>query len=127
MSLAAWYNGRSFGPGPGCGLALIRLPFHSISDAPWSVAEAALNAGIRMTALGLFAVLVDRVATRREAPSRRVQALEGFLPVCAVCKRIRDEAGATGQPVDPFLLTWSKEPRRSHIRPDCARFFVAQS
>ncbi len=121
MSLAAWYNGRGFALGLAVVLPLVRLSFYSITNAPWSFAEAAVNAGIRMIVLGLFAFLVDRGATQREALSRRVHTLERFLPVCTVCKRIRDEASATWQPVEQFLLMPSKAPRRSHICPDCAR------
>lgn len=121
VSLAAWYNGRAWGLALAVLLPLVRLYFVAISDPPWTIAEAAANAAIRAGVLGLFAVLVDRVAVQREALSRRVEALEQFLPVCAVCKRIKREADATWYPVEHYLRLSSEESRRALVCPDCAR------
>jgi hypothetical protein len=73
-----------------------------------------------MAVLGAFAMLVDRIAVQAKALSERVEILEGMLPVCAVCKRIRDE-GAKWQPLEQYVLTQSKDQISHEICPDCAR------
>ncbi len=121
VSLAAWYNGRLWGLGLALVLPLCRLYLVSLSDLPWTMGEASINAAIRMIVLGLFAVLVDRVAVQREALQRRVEVLEGFLPVCVVCKRVRNEDDGAWCPVERFLRLRSPADRRGPVCPDCAR------
>lgn len=121
VSLAAWFSGRVWGLMLAVALPLVRLYFVSISDPPWTMAEAAVNATIRVVVLVLFAVLVDRVAVQREALGRRVEALERFLPVCAVCRRIKDDTDAKWYPVDQFLRLRSENSRHSLVCPECAR------
>jgi uncharacterized membrane protein len=119
VSLAAWYNGWRWGVALAVVLPLVRLYFTTILDAPWSFTEAAINAGIRVAVLGFFAVLIDRVAIQAVALSTRVQILEGMLPVCAVCKRIRDER-ETWQPLEQYVLSESKDRISHEVCPDCA-------
>jgi hypothetical protein len=73
VSLAAWYNGSVWGLSLAIALPLVRLYFTTILDAPWSFTEAAINAAIRMTVLGAFAVLVDLIAVQARALSARVE------------------------------------------------------
>ena len=120
VSLAAWYSSRVWGLVLAVTLPLLRLYFTSILDAPWSFTEAAINAAIRMTVLGAFAVLVDRIAVQAKALSERVEILEGMLPICALCKRIRDD-GEKWQPVEQYFLTQSKDHISHEVCPDCAR------
>jgi hypothetical protein len=119
VSLAAWYNGVAWGLALSVVLPLVRLYFTTILDAPWSFTEAAINAGIRIAVLGLFAVLVDRVAIQSAALNKRVKILEGMLPVCAVCKRVRDEH-ETWHPLEDYLRSQSKHQIRHDVCPDCA-------
>ena len=120
ISLAAWYSGVVWGLALAVGLPVVRLYFTTILDAPWSFTEAAINAAIRMTVLGAFAFLVDRIAVQAKALSERVEILEGMLPVCAICKRIRDD-GEKWQPVEQYFLTQSKDHISHEVCPDCAR------
>lgn len=119
VSLAAWYNGRWWGAVLAVVLPLVRLYFTTILNAPWSFTDAAVNAGIRIIVLGSFAFLVDRVAVQGVALNKRVQILEGMLPICPMCKRIRDER-ETWHPLDePYVLSQA-EGRISHeVCPDC--------
>lgn len=122
VSLAAWYNGWSWGVALSVVLPLVRLYFTTILDAPWSFTEAAINAGIRMAVLGFFAILVDRVAIQAAALKNRVQILEGMLPVCAVCKRIRDER-ETWHTLEQYVVSQSKDRVSHEVCPDCAARF----
>jgi hypothetical protein len=120
VSLAAWWSGRLWGLLLAVLLPLARLHVVWVSNPPWTMVEATINAVIRMGVLGMLAVLVDRVAVQREALSRRVELLEGVLPVCAVCKRVRDEE-ARWHPIERYLLMRSTERGRPEVCPDCAR------
>ena len=122
VSLAAWYNGRLWGIALSVGLPLVRLYFTTILDTPWSFTEAAINAGIRVAVLGFLAILIDRVAIQSAALSTRVAVLEGLLPVCAVCKRIRDER-ETWHPLEQYVLSASKDGIHHEVCPDCAPKF----
>ena len=119
ISLAAWYNGRIWGLVLALILPLVRLYLTTILDTPWTFTEAEINAVIRMAVLGSFAILVDRVAVQAKALSERVEILEGMLPVCAICKRIRGE-GTKWQPLEHYVLTQSKDQISHEICPDCA-------
>ncbi len=55
-----------------------------------------LNAGIRMLVLVGLAMLVTK-AQRRLKLERRVQVLEGILPICGFCKKIRRPDGTWEQ------------------------------
>lgn len=51
---------------------------------------------------------------------RHLKFLEGFLPICASCKKIRDEGGSW-QPLETYIHNRS-EARFSHgVCPTCAR------
>ena len=119
VSLAAWYNGALWGVVLSLALPLVRLYFTTILDAPWTFTEAAINAVIRMTVLGSFAFLVNRIAVQAKALSERVEILEGMLPVCAMCKRIR-AAHQKWQPLEQYVLAQSKDQISNEICPDCA-------
>ena len=70
-------------------LPLLRLTFFKSWPLPSSWALAATDALIDVVILVGTAVLVDRVV-RQE---RQLRVLQGLLPICSFCKRIRDEAG----------------------------------
>lgn len=48
-----------------------------------------LDSAVDVVILIGIAVLVDRIVRQQ----RRIQVLEGRLPICGFCKKIRDEAG----------------------------------
>jgi len=43
-----------------------------------------------LAALGMVALIVERTRARAEEGEERIRKLEGILPICAYCKRIRD-------------------------------------
>jgi hypothetical protein len=86
-------------------------------------------------ALALFAIWVTTVLTlqrkalaekrdqalrEREEALAQVKILQGLLPICASCKKIRDDRGAWSQP--EVYITDHSEAEFSHgICPDCAK------
>lgn len=61
-----------------------------------------------MAILGGFAALVDLIVRQQ----REIKVLEGMLPICSFCKRIRDEKGEWRR-LEAFIADRS-EARFSH-------------
>ena len=86
--LASWYSGRWWGLLLAVGMPLARLTFSFVGwQVPWTPLHTFVNASIRITVLSTFAILTDLLQQQQQ----RIQVLEGLLPICHVCKRIRDE------------------------------------
>jgi len=58
-----------------------------------SLPVAFINAPIKMIALFIYAFLINRIALQTLSLKKEVRVLHGLLPVCASCKRIRNEKG----------------------------------
>ncbi|MBI2837005.1 MAG: hypothetical protein HYX75_01710 [Acidobacteria bacterium] len=112
--LATWSHGVRWTLPLVVALTLARswLDVHWESDGPPSI--HILNGIIRGVVLCLMAMLVDWILRQRH----QIQVLQGILPTCAVCKRIRDEAGEWHQ-MESYISRRS-EARFSHgFCPEC--------
>lgn len=93
VTLAAWHLGRWTGIGFAVGLVLARLCIvlgvESGHEPAWS---AVVNAAIRLFVLVGLAVVTEVQRHRREL-AERVRVLEGILPICSFCKKIRRDDG----------------------------------
>lgn len=118
--LASWYSGRAWGLGLAVVLPLVRLYFVTLWDVPWEIEYSVLNATIRVLVFGGIALLVDRTARLGRELARRVDALEGLLPICSGCKRIRDE-GDAWQPIESYITARSAAVFTHGFCPTCAR------
>ena len=97
--LASWYNGRVVGIGLAIAMPLTRLLFSIyLWEIPWTIELSFVNATIRIFVLSLFAVLVDALRRLYE----RVIVLEGLLPMCHNCKKIKN-ASDQWQSLDVYL------------------------
>jgi hypothetical protein len=119
VTLAAWNSGRVFGLVLAVALPLSRLYFITMWDPPWTFAESAVNAVIRIAVLGSFAWLVARTADQTRRLSSEVTLLTGMLPVCSRCRKIRDPQGGW-QPLDAYVAQNPTEFRHE-LCADCAR------
>lgn len=92
----------------------------SVSMLPWGLAFLILSAFI-----GLFGAkirLADEekskiIADLREALAK-VKTLSGFLPICASCKKIRDDKGYWNQ-IEAYLSEHSAAEFSHGICPEC--------
>jgi hypothetical protein len=88
---ASWYGGLRWG------LPLSLLPLaHVVTIVlapPADVFEASLTATFRIIALAAVAWWIASVAASQRALTKEVALLEGLLPICSHCKKIRDDAG----------------------------------
>lgn len=89
VALATAGQGRVVGASVGALLPILRLSFYTQWPLPSSWALETLDTSIDVVILVVTAFLIDRIV-RQE---REIQVLEGLLPICSFCKRIRDEEG----------------------------------
>jgi hypothetical protein len=120
VGMAAWREQKPMAYAMAIFMPFVRVGFHF----PWHQAEsisiAVLNASITVLALILYAYLVDRIAWQTRALKKKVRVLEGILPVCASCKRIRTEQGDYVQ-IEQYITEHSEASFSHGICPECAR------
>lgn len=84
--LASWFNGIVLGLILAIGMPVMRLVFSlNIWEVPWSAEFSVINAAIRIFVLSIFAILIYTLHKQHE----RILVLEGLLPICHRCKKIR--------------------------------------
>ena len=94
----------------------IAKPFHPIE------LESRVQVGVRMVKLQRS--LASRV-TELEAALAHVQRLQGLLPICSYCKKVRNEANYWEQ-VDSYLTTHSDVELTHGICPQCLEKMMKQ-
>lgn len=123
VALAGWFSGLRWGLALAVILPAVRLYFASVWDAPWHFGYSVLNAAIRVVVLAGLALLLDRLARQERALEQRVESLEGLLPICSGCKRIRDEE-QQWQPLERYISERTKAEFTHGLCPTCIeRYF----
>ena len=117
VALATWSYGPKWGVVIAVGLPLLRLPFFFYF---WQIPSSWLMEGLD-TATDILVLLalvwmVQYVARQRH----EINVLEGMLPTCGFCRRIRDESGRWHQM--EHYISQRSEARFSHtFCPECGR------
>lgn len=122
VMLAAWYGGWPCGISLAIAMPLLRLWFVYVAGEhiPWTLEESCINAVIRVITLTLIAWLTARVAVQHAALQQRVKVLEGMLPICCFCKKIRDPQG-DWQPLEHYICEHSEAAFTHSICPRCGK------
>ena len=122
VALGSWYVGFTFGGILALLLPLTRVVWLPAGGGYQSFIIVVVNTGIRIIALGYVAYFIDLNARRM----KELKVLKGLLPICGVCKKIRNEKGEWQQ-VEMYISGHS-EARFSHgLCPTCARQFFRKS
>jgi hypothetical protein len=119
VTFASAYLGVAWGVELAVILPIVRfcLEFRMI---PGTVTQELVNTAIRMAVFLGFAVLVAKTIKQTRALAEEVQTLEGLLPICSYCKRIRTENNSWEQ-LESYISEHS-EARFSHgLCEDCLR------
>ncbi len=113
--LAAAGAGRAWGLALAVGLPLVHLSFFALwrSPTPWRLilADTAIDVGV----LAFFALLVDRIVRQ----ARALRVLQGMLPICGFCKRIRVAPGEWQQ-LERYISDHSEASFSHTFCPECA-------
>lgn len=118
VALATATHGRSGGVLVGSLLPLIRLSFFLRWELPASLTLELLDTAVDMAILAGFALLIEQIIRQQ----REIRVLQGMLPICGFCKRIRDESGGwhqmesyiTRHSAAQFSHTFCQECGRKH-------------
>lgn len=116
VALTAWSYGRIWGSAVAAALPLVRLPFFYFAwEIPNSWALQGADTAIDLVVLVVLVQLISYVAQQR----REIQVLEGMVPICAFCKRIRDEGGGWLR-LEKYIADRSEASFTHTYCPECA-------
>lgn len=122
VTAAAWHRGLKYGLPLALVLPWFRLLFYSTWDAPWTWLDSGASCLIRSLVLGAFAFMTGRL--RRQA--EEIRLLQGILPICGYCKKIRDSQGIWHS-VESYISSQT-DARFSHgVCPDCLQKHCEES
>jgi hypothetical protein len=120
VSLATWYCSCRWGMLLAAALPVGRACIAGFYEFPQPLPFVLINAVIRIAVLVFISYLVSRIAQQKKLLENRVKALEGLLPICMFCNRIRDERQNWLQ-IESYISQHS-EARFSHtFCPECGR------
>ena len=119
IALIAWYNGKVWGIIFSILLPLLRMGFIIFWTVPWTIGESIINTSIRIIVFSLFTILIDKAAVRQKQLSQRIKNLEGLLPVCCFCKKIRTDKGNWEQ-IEKYISDHSEAQFSHGLCPECA-------
>ena len=71
-------------------------------------------------ALCFYVYLLDLIARQKSALEKRVKVLEGILPICASCKKIRNENGDYER-IEEYVSEHSEVSFSHTICPECGK------
>ncbi len=101
------------------GIYILLFPF--IWQLPWLLPLAfGFLVGLHVLAgMGMMVLVVDRMRIRAETSEKHAQQLEGLLPICASCKKIRDDKGCWNQ-IEGYIQTHSDATFSHGMCPECS-------
>ncbi len=121
IALVSWFTGRRWGLLFAVAMPLVRLFFNLVLwSIPWTFVEAGTNALIRIVVLSSFVVLIDRTANQTRKLETQVDMLEGLLPICSFCKKIRDKNNQW-QVLEQYITDRSDATFSHGICPECTK------
>ena len=116
ISLAAWRQQKRMAYAMAVVLPLARVVFHFPWQETHSLSIAALNALIA----GAVLVLYAHLSLQAKLLNKKIRSLEGLLPICAACKRIRTEKGEYVQ-IETYISERTEASFTHGICPVCAK------
>ena len=120
ICLAAWHGGLKWAMPIAVGMATVRLCFMLVWGSPSTPLESAVTFVNRSLVLFFVAYLVARTAKQTRELRRKVKMLEGILPICSFCKKIRD-VDSRWQRLEEYITSQSEASFTHGICPECAQ------
>ena len=119
VSLAAWYSGMWPALTLAIAVPLVRLaflvgPLGALEDPT----ALALTTAFRGVVVVFMALWFARLADLERALDHRVKVLEGLLPICSFCKKIRNETGEWER-LETFISKRSEAEFSHSVCPSC--------
>jgi hypothetical protein len=108
------------------GASMMAWGLYIVITAVWRlVSSTELQFGILagfhvLAAFGMVAMVVDRIRLRAEEGEQQLSRLEGLLPICSYCKKIRDD-GNKWQSLETYIEERSTAEFSHGICPECMK------
>ena len=96
---------------------IIDIPYYVFGDAPTSYPQ---RLGEIVIELSIFIIVMAIQIALFTVLYKRIRILEGFIPICANCKKIRNEENQWEQ-MEKYIEQHSLSEFSHSICPDCAR------
>ena len=120
VSLAAWYCNLNLSLGLAIILPVGRAIIVLMLEQTMPIQFILLNALIRIFVLVFIAYFVHRTAEQNRALEKKVQVLEGILPICMFCKKIRNKQDVWQQ-LEAYISQNSEADFSHGLCPKCAK------
>lgn len=120
IGLASWFRGLRWGGVLALTMSMTRLCFSVVRPDVWTNPVLVLNALIRLVVFFMLVYFIDRVARQHRALQTEVRTLTGLLPICAVCKKIRNDAN-DWVVLEQYISDHSEASFSHGLCPDCLR------
>ncbi len=91
ISIASWYNDLKQGIMFSLFNVLITCLFPYLWSIEIEIDIIVINAFIRLIIFILLVICLDKISKYTKDLRKKVIILEGFLPICSFCKKIRDQ------------------------------------
>ena len=118
--LAAWKSGLRWGMVFAVCMPLVHLSFTKFWITPFTLLYTTINALIRIAVFAGFAYLVNKVSIQKRQLEKEIRTLEGILPICSFCKRIRNQEGAW-ESLEGYISAHSEAEFSHSMCPDCLK------
>ena len=116
---AAWHRGVRWSIPFALILPFLRFGMTFFSEnVPWTPWVSLANLLIRMAVLVSLAWLISQVGRQFTELDLEVKVLEGLLPICAKCKKIRDDQ-EQWHPLESYITSRSTVSFTHGFCPDC--------
>lgn len=125
VALASWHGQKWLAISLAVLMPAARVAFHFPWHETQSLNSSVFNSGVSAAALLIYGYLVHRTAWQTAALAERVHLLEEMLPICAWCKRIRDEDGEY-ESIEQYLAEHTGATFTHGICPECAAKMEAE-
>lgn len=124
VTLAAWYSGRR----PALALAgvvpLVHFMFLVTLGTHGPLPALVATTMVRGAVIVVMALWFARLSEHERELHRHVEALEGLLPICSFCKKIRNKAGEWER-LEAFISERSDAQFSHGLCPECRRTHYA--
>lgn len=120
VGLAAWKKDRILSYTLAIMLPLSRWSFHFIWRDPELLSSVSINVPVSILALCFYAYLLNLIARQKSVLEKRVKILEGILPICASCKKIKNEKGEY-EKIEKYVSEHSEASFSHTICPECGK------
>jgi len=105
-------------------LPLVRIFFFYLWDEMHFISYAIINSSITIIVLIFYSYLIRKVISQKKELIKKVTVLEGILPICASCKKIRNEKGEYEQ-IEKYITEHSQASFTHGLCSDCAKKLYA--